>query len=85
MGRLMYIKRKEVSDFFLVNVMPKMTSKQRKAIELAIKNGYYDYQRKVTLKTLSRIMRLSYATYQAHLRKAEQKLIPFLSKGDDVK
>ena len=78
LGKLIYIKRKEVSDFFMVNVMPKMTVKQRKALELAIRHGYYAYPRKITLKTLSKMMKLSYSTFHAHLRKAEQKIIPYL-------
>lgn len=79
LGRLDYIKWRDVSQFFIVNVMPNITKKQRKAIDLALKNGYYEYPRKTTLKSLAKIMKVSYATYQAHLRKAEQKLLPNLS------
>ena len=79
LGKLDYIKWREVSEFFMVNVLPKITEKQRKALELAIKHGYYDYPRKTTLKSLAEMMNLSYATYQAHLRKAEKKLLPTLS------
>lgn len=82
LGKLVYIKRREVSDFFIVNVIPKITTKQRKALELAMKHGYYSYPRKTNLKVLSKIMNLSYATFQAHLRKAEQKLISSLYSGE---
>jgi predicted DNA binding protein len=78
LGKLDYITWKNVSDFFITNVMPKITIKQRKAIDLAISNGYYDYPRKTTLKSLAAMMKVSYATYQAHLRKAEQKMLPNL-------
>jgi predicted DNA binding protein len=56
---------------------PELTDKQKTAIELAIKNGYYEYPRKIELKKLAKIMKVSYSTYQAHLRKAEKSLIPF--------
>lgn len=82
LGKLVYIKRREVSDFFIVNVLPKFTTKQRKALELAMKHGYYAYPRRTNLKSLSKIMNLSYATFQAHLRKAEQKLISSLYSGE---
>jgi predicted DNA binding protein len=82
-GRMIFIKRKEVRDFFMINVMPKMTKKQRKALELAIKYGYYDIPKKVSIKNLAEMMKLSSATYQAHLRKAQKKAIPYISGGAD--
>ena len=79
LGKLDYIKWREVSDFFLVNVMPKITSKQKRAMELAVKHGYYNYPRKTNLRSLAKRMKISYSTFQAHLRKAEHRLIPTLS------
>jgi len=73
------IKWRDIQDFFMVNVMPKITEKQRRAIDLAIKKGYYEYPRKTTLKSLAKTMNISYSTFQAHLRKAEQKLLPGLA------
>jgi len=79
LGKLDYIKWRDIQDFFMVNVMPKITEKQRRAIDLAIKKGYYEYPRKTTLKSLAKTMNISYSTFQAHLRKAEQKLLPGLA------
>ncbi|MBS3082508.1 helix-turn-helix domain-containing protein [Candidatus Pacearchaeota archaeon] len=50
---------------------------QKKIIELAIKGGYYKTPRKIDVKRLAKLAGLSFSTYQAHLRKAEQKLIPY--------
>ncbi len=61
----------------VISVQPELTDSQFKAVEIAIKKGYYDYPRKIELKKLAEIMNLSYSTYQAHLRKAEKKLLPF--------
>jgi len=76
-GKLLSITQKEITNFSLVSLHPKMTSKQRKAMELAIRKGYYDYPRKIDVKSLAKLADLSFSTYQVHLRKAEHKLIPF--------
>jgi predicted DNA binding protein len=44
---------------------------------LAIKNGYYSSPRKINVKELAKISKLSFSTFQVHLRKAEEKLIPY--------
>lgn len=77
-GELLSIKMEKINDFGILSVQPKITKKQREAIELAANNGYYDYPRKITLEKLAKLMNLSFSTYQAHLRKAEQKLLPFV-------
>jgi len=76
-GKLISIKQEKITNFSIVSVQPKLTNKQKKALELAIKYGYYEYPRKISLEKLAKMMNLSYSTYQAHLRKAEQKLLPF--------
>lgn len=60
-----------------MKVSPELTERQRRAMELAIKNGYYDSPRKTNIKKLAKISGLSFSTFQVHLRKAEEKLIPY--------
>ena len=50
---------------------------QKQAIELAIKNGYYNVPRKTSVEKLAKLSKLSFSTFQVHLRKAEEKLIPY--------
>lgn len=76
-GKLLSIKEEKITHFSVVSMWPELTDKQRKALQLAIENGYYHYPREIELETLAKMMKVSYSTYQAHLRKAEQKLIPF--------
>lgn len=76
-AKLLYIKEKKIKNISIIQQHPELTLKQKQAIELAIKNGYYKYPRKIELKKLAKLMKISYSTYQAHLRKAEQKLLPF--------
>jgi predicted DNA binding protein len=44
---------------------------------MAIKNGYYNYPRKTSIEKLAELSGLSFSTFHAHLRKAEQRLLPF--------
>lgn len=75
-GKLVYIKNSKVNTITFKTLMPKLTSKQQRAIELAIEHGYYGYPRKITMEKLAKIMKVSYSTYEFHLRNAEKKLIP---------
>ncbi len=75
--KLQKISRKKVRDFYVPHVMPDITEKQKKAITIAYRNGYYDYPKKTDIKRLASISKCSPSTFQEHLRKAEQKLIPF--------
>ncbi len=56
-----------------------MTDKQREAVLLACKEGYYTSPRKVTTEQLARRYGTTRATYEEHLRKAENKLLRVLS------
>ena len=63
------------------SAQPNLSTQQKKALELAIKNKYYGYPRKITLKKLSKLMNISESTYQFHLAKAEEKILPFFYKS----
>jgi hypothetical protein len=76
-GRLIRITNEEVSDFSIIGFYPKITKKQKGALETALKHGYYEYPRKTDLIELAKLLGVSYSTYQAHLRKAERSIIPF--------
>ncbi|MEK6937890.1 MAG: helix-turn-helix domain-containing protein [Nanoarchaeota archaeon] len=75
------ICRTFVSELFVQKTLPKLTTKQREALELAIKEGYYTIPKKIETDKLAQLMKLSRATYQEHLRKAEAKLLPFVLKA----
>lgn len=75
------IKETKLSDIFFPHIFPKISTKQKEAIELAIKNGYYEYPRKITLEKLAKIAKVKRQTFQENLRRAEKKLIPFLTES----
>jgi predicted DNA binding protein len=77
-AKLLSIKKEFISNFFVLSMSPPLTHSQKKALELALRSGYYHYPREVDLKNLAQACSLSYATYHAHLRKAEYKMLSHL-------
>jgi predicted DNA binding protein len=77
-GELLKLKEERVVDLFFPHVSAKLTNKQRMALSLANKLGYYDYPRKIDQIQLAKIMKTSKSTFQYHLRMAEKKIMPFL-------
>lgn len=68
-------RREKISNISFTRLLPELTDKQKTAMEYAIDNGYYDYPKKINMETLAKMMKISYSTYQAHLKKAEGKMI----------
>ena len=56
--------------------MPQLTEKQKRVFELAVEEGYYDIPKRTELKKLAKLVGISLATYQEHLKRAEAKIIP---------
>jgi len=75
--KLYYIKKEKLDNLGILNVLPKLTEKQRNAVELATSKGYYKYPRNIDVQDLAKKKKVSFSTFQEHLRKAENKLIPF--------
>lgn len=77
--KLKSIQKTKLGDIFLPHVFPKLSPKQKQAIELAVNSGYYEYPRKIDLEKLAKLSKVKRQTFQENLRKAEKKLIPFLT------
>lgn len=73
---LLSLKNTPLQNIYFPKVMPKLTGLQKKALELAIKEGYYETPKKTNLRALAKLSKISLATYQKHLQKAESKIIP---------
>jgi predicted DNA binding protein len=74
---LQSISQEKVRDFYVPHVLPDITEKQKEAIRLAYKNGYYAFPKRTEIKRLAKLAGLSPSTFQEHLHKAEHKLIPY--------
>lgn len=79
--KLLKFKNEKLSEVYFPNVLPKLSKKQKKAVELAYQRGYYSYPRKTELRDLARESKIAVSTFQEHLRKAEIKLLPFIIRG----
>lgn len=75
---LVYVKEVQGANLFLPQIQPNLSEKQKQSLNIAIQNGYYNFPRKMDLNELSEIAKVSKQTFQENLRKAENKLIPFL-------
>ena len=78
--KIHYIKKVKVKDISFRSVAPDLTEKQKGAMELAVRSGYYNYPRKISVKKLAKDSKLGFTTFHSHLRKAEQKMMPFFSR-----
>lgn len=78
--KLLKLKNENLKEILLFRVMPNLTAKQREAFEMATKEGYYNYPRKINLGGLSELMRISKSNYHEILRRAESNILKFLPK-----
>ena len=79
-AEVLKFKEEKISNISFTKLLPELTKNQKKALEIAINNGYYDYPKKVKMEILAKKMEISYSTYQAHLKKAEGKILPSVYK-----
>jgi len=78
--KINYIQKTKLENLFLPKLLPNLPKKQKAAIELAIKEGYYEYPRKIHLEKLAKLSKVKRQTFQENLRRAEKKLVPFLTE-----
>ncbi len=79
--KLLKFHKIAIDSVFFPKLMPDLTEKQKRAIELAMEHGYYKTPRKTDLRKLAKLMGVSLSTYEQHLRAAEEKLIPNVLAG----
>lgn len=83
-ANLIYFKEEKMRTLSITKVIPELTKKQHDAISLAIEKGYYQHPRRVNLQDLARIAGVTFSTFHAHLRKAEEQLIPYNFEKTDI-
>lgn len=75
---LLSMKDTKLQNVYFPKLMPKLTPLQKRALELAVAEGYYAVPKRTTVRELARKMRVSFPTFHRHLQKAESKLMPDL-------
>jgi len=78
---LLNIQKTKLQHVYFPKTLPNLTDLQKKALDLAVTEGYYDIPKKTSLRKLAKLMGLALATYQRHLQKAESKIIPDVLYG----
>ena len=78
--KVLKFKEEKISNINFTKLLPELTKNQKKALEIAINAGYYNYPKKIKMETLAKRMGIAYSTYQAHLKKAEGKILPEVYK-----
>lgn len=79
-GELFSLKKEKIKSVSSLTLSPGLTNKQHNALYVALKEGYYNYPRKLTLPSLAKKINVSYSTFQEHLRKAESKVLTYFFK-----
>jgi len=79
-GELLKLKKTSKYEIYMPKILPKLSKKQKGALSVAVKEGYYGFPRKKELKDLAKISKISFSTFREHLRKAENKMIPLMYK-----
>jgi hypothetical protein len=79
-AKVLKFKQEKLSNISFTKLLPELTKNQKKALELAINKGYYEYPKKINMEKLAKKQGISYSTYQAHLKKAEGKILPNIYK-----
>lgn len=74
-------EEKKTEDVYVFGLFPELPEKQKQAIELAYKNGYYQFPKKTNLDNLAKTAKISKSTFQENLKKAEARLMPLLFRS----
>jgi len=61
-----------------------LTSRQRNIVEVALEEGYFDYPRRITLRSLAKKLGVSASTVSEVLRRAEKKILTTYSRPGAV-
>ena len=75
---ILKFEERYMDSIYIMQLFPELPEKQKKAIELAYKSGYYQFPKKTNLDKLARIAKVSKQTFHENLKKAESRLMPLL-------
>ncbi len=77
---ILKIEQTKLNEIYFPRIMPKLTAHQKRAIELALENGFYEWPKKTNLIKLAKLMNVSIPTFREHLKRAEEKILPNLTR-----
>jgi|SRR3989338_1024442 len=74
-AEIISFRNEKLRNISFAKMLPELTEKQKQALHIALDQGYYDYPKRVKMEILAKKLGLSYSTFQAHLKKAEGKIL----------
>ncbi|MBS3136057.1 helix-turn-helix domain-containing protein [Candidatus Woesearchaeota archaeon] len=74
-AKILNITRTKLKDIYFPRLSPNLSARQRDALGLAQKAGYYQFPKKTSLVKLAATSKLSKSTYREHLKRAEMKIL----------
>ena len=75
--KLLKFKKLNIQEFFIPQIIPKLTKNQREILGYAKKEGYWNYPKKINLTELSKKLGKSKSTIHETLKRAERKLLDY--------
>jgi hypothetical protein len=72
----------EAADYRGYQILPQLTEKERLVLTAALRDGYYEYPRKISATELAEKLNYSKSTLIEYLRKAENKVITTTCSGE---
>lgn len=72
---LVSIGKTELKDIYFPRLSPNLSPQQKKALHLAMKEGYYEFPKKADLEQLAKLSKVTRGTFREHLRRAEKKIL----------
>jgi len=79
-GEQFSLKRRKIHGLLISMLSPRLSEKQREALNLAIDKNYYSFPRGATLEELARLTKVSRPAYEERLRRGERKLMEFMKQ-----
>jgi len=78
--RVLKIGQTRLTDIYFPHLGPKLSEQQKRALQLALELGYYEWPKRAGLGKMAKAMGVSVQTFREHLKKAEHKIMPDLAR-----
>ena len=73
--KILKMEETKLKNIYFKTLSPDLSTGQRNALDLEMREGYYEFPREIELEKLAEISKVSRATFREHLRRAEKKIL----------
>jgi len=79
-AEILIFRQEKITNISFTKILPELTDNQKKAMQIAINSGYYDYPKKITLSELAKNMKIFLFYFSGTLKESRRKDISICSK-----